>query len=207
LCAPAPPDPPNLLIDDFDANDGSPPRSAGRIAYWWSAGDGTAGTLQPDPAAPDDTSRPREGKALHFLARDFKKWGALVGISLFWSEGAIRCPLNASSYAGFKFRAKGSGSLAAQLVTRDTANVRAGGRCEIRCFDHYQRVVQITPEWTTHVIRWEDLRQLGFGQVVPLTPEYTIGISFQAYLADLPVDVWIDDLEFIARDAGRESGP
>jgi hypothetical protein len=205
-CAPAPPDRPNLLIDDFDANDGRPPRSAGRIAYWWSASDGTSGTLQPDPTAPDDTS-PREGKALHFVARDFKKWGALVGINLFWSEGAMRCPLNASGYAGFKFRAKGSGSLAAQLLTRDTANARGGGRCETRCFDHYQRVVQITPEWSTHAIRWEDLRQLGFGQAVPLAPEYTVGMGFQAHLADLPVDVWIDDLEFIPRSPAGERSP
>jgi hypothetical protein len=185
------------VIDDFGASDGRPPRSADRVAYWWSIPDGTPGTLLPVPAEADDINRPRDGKALHFVARDFKKWGAMVGISFFWSKGEKRCAFNASAYAGFRFRAKGSGSLAAQAVTRDTASVRSGGRCEQRCFDHYQQVVQAKPDWTTHTMSWDRLRQQGWGEAVPLRPERMVGITFSAQLADLPVDVWIDDLEFI----------
>jgi hypothetical protein len=197
-CGPAPADSGGLLIDDFDANDGRPPRARNRVAYWWSMGDGTGGKLLPDPAEADDTNRKREAGAVHFLARDFKKWGARLGIGLFWSDGALRCPLNASRYAGFKFRARGSGSLAAQLVTRETASPRAGGLCESRCFDHHQLIVQIKPDWTTHSIRWAELRQQGWGEAVPLRTEHIVGVTFAAQVADLPVDVWIDDLEFIA---------
>lgn len=186
-----------MVIDDFAASDGRPRRAAHRTAYWWSLSDGTPGTLLPNPADADDANREREGKALHFAARDFKKWGARVGISLFWSDGELRCALNAAAYPGFRFRAKGSGSLAAQVVTRDTATVRSGGRCEKRCFDHYQSIVQIERDWSTHTIRWTDLRQQGWGEAVQLRIEYVVGFTFAAEVADLPVDVWIDDLEFI----------
>jgi hypothetical protein len=202
-CNPAPADRGGTIIDDFDANDGRARRAENRVAYWWSLGDGSAGKLLPDPAEADDIDRQRENRSLHILARDFKKWGARIGISLFWSDGEMRCPLNASGYAGFRFRAKGSGSLAAQLVTRDTASPRGGGRCENRCFDHHQVIVQIQPDWTTHAFRWSDLRQQGWGEAATLRTERVVGITFAVQVADLPVNAWIDDLEWLAAEPAR----
>jgi hypothetical protein len=157
----------------------------------------------PEPAEADDTNRPREDRALHLLARGFTKWGARVGINLAWSDDGMRCPLNAAEYTGFEFRAKGNGSLAAQLVTRDTASARGGGSCEKRCFDHHQLIVQVERDWSTHTIRWTELRQQGFGDAAPLRTQQVVGITFAAQVPDLPVDVWIDDLRFIAGGAER----
>jgi hypothetical protein len=136
---------------------------------------------------------------MHFVARGMTTWGAALALNLRWVRRSMSCPLNASRYAGLAMDMKGVGSLPVQVATFRTANAPGGGGCTSQCFDHHQAIVQASPSWKTHEIRWQDLHQEGWGQATRFEPDALVGIHFAPRPADLPLDVWIDNVRFIPR--------
>lgn len=201
-CDVAHPSPENPRIDDFEDGDAQIHRVFERDGWWWVGSDDTAGSMTPTRGAVQPEVLAEGGRAMHFTAEGFTEWGAQLGVSLEWSSEGIKCPFNAGAYDGFSFRAKGTGSLPVQVTLPQTNGAGSGdprSKCTEGCWDHYQVVRQLTEDWVRHEVRWADLQQGGWGKPVPFDAEQLIGIVFSPKPEDLPVDAWIDDLEFIAR--------
>lgn len=197
-CAPAPPDRAGPLLDDFEDGDTLVLPGVERVGWWSAWNDATeGGYVSPDAAHLSPSEREDGGKALHFVARGLSVWGATLGVNLQWTRHRVRCPLNASRYRGLRLTLKGSGSLPVQVATFDTTGPPGGGDCSEKCYDHHQVIVQASPEWTTHEIRWEALHQEGWGKPAAFDAASVVGIYFAPRPADLPLDVWIDDVGFI----------
>jgi hypothetical protein len=189
------------LIDDFEDGDSELDGAAARVGVWWIATDATAGSVHPPrehvlPELSDDGRR-----ALHFVARGFTDWGAVLGLNIRWPGPRGECPFDASRYAGLWLRAKGASSLPVSVTTPKTLPEEEGGTCRSKCFDHYTRVVQLTPEWTRYEIRWEELSQEGWGTAAPLDLEHMTGVTFDPMPPDLPLDLWLDEIGLLLRDA------
>lgn len=155
-------------------------------------------------SAPDETlhTAAREGRLASVAdvereARRLSVWGATLGVNLQWTRHRVRCPLNVSRYRGLRLILKGSGSLPVQVATFDTTGPPGGGDCSEKCYDHHQVIVQASPEWTTHELRWEALHQEGWGKPAAFDAASVVGIYFAPRPADLPLDIWIDDVGFI----------
>lgn len=195
------PSPDNPRIDDFEDGDAQIHRVFERDGWWWVSADETAGTLSPARGAERPSALPEGGFAMHFAADGFTEWGAILGMSLEWSGDGVSCAFNASAYEGIRFRARGTGSLPVEIALPETNGPGGDGRsrCTESCWDHYKVLRQLTEDWSQHEVRWGDLQQGGWGKPVPFDAEHLLGILFSPKPDDLPVDAWIDDLEFIPR--------
>lgn len=190
-----------LRIDDFEDGDAQIHRVFERDGWWWVSTDETSGDLIPARGAERPATLPEGGLAMHFAAAGFSEWGAILGMSLEWAGEGVTCAFNAAAYEGFRFRAKGAGSLPVQVALPETNGPEGDARskCADNCWDHYQVVLQLTQDWSRHEVRWADLQQGGWGKAVPFDAEHLLGILFSPKPEDLPIDAWIDDIEFIPR--------
>jgi hypothetical protein len=97
-----------------------------------------------------------------------------------------------SFWAGFDAQNGDPVSIRVGLVTLDTA--WNGGVCSDYCMDFHG--IDVTPglSWQRFAIRFDDLRQQGWGDVqAPLRPDQMVGfVVWPNHKSDL----WIDDLRF-----------
>lgn len=206
-CAnPAPPGD-RIELDDFEDADNKIFKVFEREGWWYTATDGTEGeqvfpekgTFAPVPL-PEDERTDNNEYAAHLKAQGQTDWGVVWGATLKWKRKGIGCPYNASSFAGFEFRAKGPATIWVNFPTPDTTPRENGGKCSEKCWDSYGKVVRIKEGWNDYRIRWEELQQEGWGNDVRFDKERLMNVNFSAKTAQLPVDFWIDDLKFLTRD-------
>jgi len=196
----------HALLDDFEDGNHELVEVPGRVGEWWSGSDGTPGSiLKPDPerflpARRVEASPPAHsnGYAGHFTAHGQKEWGAAWGATLRGVEAGVKSPFNAESFAGLRFRAKGTGKVALQVAISSTMprDVELGS-CDDECGDHYTRILTLQPEWYEYVIGFSTLQQMEFSAGVRFDPRSITAIQFVAYPPFLPVDFWLDDLSFV----------
>lgn len=203
-CAAASPVSDGALIDDFEDGDAAAFKAFQREGYWFAASDPTEGaTLAPDRGGfkPDRLPIAESNRenlfAAHLKANGQKDWGAVWGVTLRWRSEGIRCPLNASSFAGVRFRAKGPGTVRVAFPVPETQPVDAGGTCKARCYDVHGQLLVLTGRWDDYLVRWDHLEQQGWGAEARFEPSRVNGFQIAVRPQELPADLWIDDVSFV----------
>lgn len=190
---------PNGLLADFES---------GRADAWFSYADGTPGGVLEQRVEPS-----AESHALHVTARGFHGWGAGVGLAFGgWTPAARGCELDASAYAGIRFRARGAGTLRIAVATTPLAPRAEGGECDQgeACYDWPGTDVELTGTWTTFELPFCSLAPAGWGRTgtrVDARRLYQIHFRFAP---NQPHDLWLDDVSLFARSgakSGADCGP
>lgn len=190
------------LIDDFEDGDLRPFKEFQREGYWFAASDATAGAMSPKPGTfapelvPVEESSPNNRFAAHLVGSGYTDWGVVWGTTLRWVDAGIKCPFNASKFAGIRFRAKGSGQLRVNFGVPETVPKEYDGTCKERCYDTHSRVVFLAPTWAVYEIPWTQLQQWGWGTQARFDPSRLLSLQFAVDGKHLPVDAWLDDITF-----------
>ncbi|WP_437924135.1 carbohydrate binding domain-containing protein [Sorangium sp. So ce291] len=198
------------LIDDMEDNDNAILAEGGRVGYWYTFNDETAGATQNPPPDPEgtgetpftmtalDPARSQSTTAARSWGSGFETWGAGFGFDLNSPEGA-KAAYDASAYTGITFWAKvGAGSVkSATVMISDPGTDTAGTVCTTEC-DKWQKTLALTEEWQQFTIPFAELKQGGWGtpagtDQIDATQLYSI--QFQVGVAP-EFDVYIDDLGF-----------
>jgi hypothetical protein len=204
-CAAARPPGDVALLDDFEDNDNKVFKAFQREGWWFSATDPTAGaTLVPagefrPEALPESEAKPDNRYAAHLAASGQKEWGATWGSTLRWVDQGVRCPYNASAFSGIKFRAKGQGTIRLVLGQPATMPSESGGVCTEKCYDTHGKVIFLTDKWEEYVVPWDRVQQEGWGTDARFDPARLIQVGFKVDIKHLPVDFWLDDVEFVTK--------
>lgn len=212
-CSPAAPPGKVTLLDDFEDADSRPFKEFQREGYWYSAADSTQGNLSPKPnafvpeALPEAESTPQNRMAAHFVASGYSDWGVVWGTTLRWVDQGTRCPFNASEFTGLRFKAKGTGRVRVNFGMPETIPPADEGKCKERCYDTHSRVVILTEKWETYEIPWRQLQQWGWGTQAKFDPTRLLNLIFAVDGKLLPVDFWVDDIEFMAAGVPNASAP
>lgn len=204
-CAkPAPPGD-RALIDDFEDNDNKIFKAFEREGWWYTATDGTEGekvfpekgTFKPT-ALPEAQASKENEFAAHFSAEGMKDWGVTWGTTLKWTHDGIKCPFNASQFKGVKFRAKGPAEVMVKINIPAITPPENDGTCKERCWDAHTKIVRIKEDWDEYEVRWDQLQQGGWGTEARFDTTRLLTLNFAVDPPRMPVDFWIDDLEFIS---------
>jgi hypothetical protein len=202
-CAkPAPPSE-NAMLEDFEDGDHHLFKVLDRDGWWWAAADDTAGTITPardkfkPEALPEGEATPTNRYAAHLTASGFSDWGAVWGTTLEWKRDGVKCPMNASVFAGIRLRARGQGRIRLNFGTPQTVPPEQGGKCKAGCWDTHGKVIEMTPEWTQYDIPFDRLQQGGWGTQAAFDREHLLSLNFSANPDSEPVDFWIDDLAWL----------
>jgi hypothetical protein len=202
-CAKPAPVSDNPMFEDFEDADNHLFKVLDRDGWWWAAADDTPGTLHPAreqfkpeqlPAA-EATSNNRY--AAHLAASGFTDWGAVWGTTLEWKQEGVKCPMNASAFAGVRLRARGQGRIRLNFGTPDTVPPEQGGKCKQGCWDTHSKIIELTPEWVQYDIPFDKLQQGGWGTQSRFQAERLLSLNFSANPESQPVDFWVDDLAWL----------
>jgi hypothetical protein len=193
------------LVDDFEDGDARIFKAFERDGFWFTAGDNTpgssvspSGTFAPELLSGAESTKDNH-YAVHFKASGQTQWGAVLGTALNWTQKGLRCPMNLSGFAGLRFRAKGPGSVRVSLGVPEVVPKDGGGTCTDGCYDAHGKLFLLTEAWDTYEVRWEKLAQAGWGTDARFTPERIVSLNFSATVQALPLDIWIDDIELLAK--------
>lgn len=189
------------LIDDFEDGDSIAVPEADRESYWFTVHDDSKGTIVPDSQfVPALGGAHGSILAAHVTASGFSIWGGALTANISHLAGGIRCPFNASGFSGLRFNARGSGRVRVTLSVPDVVDEQYGGTCRPSagevCYDTHGAWFVLTPGYRSYAFRWSDFVQRGFGKVASFQPGRIMAIQFNLETAELPIDVWIDDVSW-----------
>jgi hypothetical protein len=178
------------MIDDFEDRNSSILPVEGRSGNWHAFYDATPGALITWSIR--NAGRVGSLSALNFNGGVFTDWGAGVDVPIA-GGGAY----DASRFSGIAFwaRTSAASSREVRLSVVDAHTTPEGGSCEV-CFDHFGRWMVLSDSWQRYEFRWDQLTQMGWGDLfseVQASAIYAIQFSTRA---DARFDVWIDDLAF-----------
>lgn len=193
------------LLDDFEDGDAKLFKAYQREGWWFASSDNTEGSrISPMKFAPEKLPEAEATKdnlfAAHLTATGQKDWGAVWGVTLRWESNGIRCPFNASAFAGIRFRARGPGSVRVMLGVPETQPPDGGGTCQSKCYDMHGKIVHMSNCWDEYLVRWDQLQQDGWGAQARFDPARIIQLGFSVHVADLPTDFWLDDLALVTAE-------
>lgn len=187
------------MIDNFDDGDSNAAFEANREAYWFTVHDESAGMLEPPNQFLPVDGGYHGTKGAHVSASGFTIWGAELAANIS-HKAAIRCPYNASAFAGLRFVARGSGRFRLQVAMPEVIDKEYGGKCDPGagdvCYDQHGLFITLTEDYRTYEVPWASLTQRGFGRAVAFNPKTIMTLYFSMETADLPIDLWIDDVTF-----------
>jgi len=187
------------LLDDFDDGDSVAAFEPGRDAYWFTVHDESAGTLEPPGGFLPVAGGYRDSKAAHVSASGFVTWGAELSANISY-KSAVRCPFDASAFAGLRFVARGSGRVRVQLAMPGVVDKEYGGTCDPQagqiCYDDHGSFVTLREQYQVYELPWASFQQRGFGRQMPFDPRTIHSLHFTMETAELPVDLWLDDVKF-----------
>jgi hypothetical protein len=87
-----------------------------------------------------------------------------------------------------------------QVIMPGVTDKEFGGTCDPdkgqTCYDNHGIEVALTPEFKTYELPWSSFQQRGYGTAVPFDPKTVFALQFAMEVAHLPVDLWLDDVEF-----------
>jgi hypothetical protein len=182
---------PEAVIDDFEDGDLKVTMVAGRSGSWYPfpvSSPGAAGEAATRCAAHGN----RSGHFVVTTADNPTNWNTTM-VDPFTAV----IPYDASVWNGFSFwMAAGDAPSEATAMTIgiNTPEVVAGGSCTM-CGDYHSTTISLTRSWTRWSIRFDDLKQRGFG--VPAVPKLSKDqiVNF-IFWPPNPFDFWIDDFRF-----------
>ncbi len=184
------------LIDDFETNSGLLIESEHRVGSWYTFDD-ESGVTSPDPdtypTLPEpDATRAGSNYALHFTGSGHRRWGG--GAGFFFLLDSLVC-YDASAYGGFRFWARGPGTVEVWVTTFETEGVDFDGGCEnyASCYPH-TALVALSAEWAEYTLQWSDFFQ-AVGPEFALDNHTLKYVSFQT-VAATSWDFWFDDVAF-----------
>jgi len=187
----------NPLIDDFEDGDERAPRLEHRTGVWELFNDGT-GTQSPKPGMVSPVRIPGGRGASHFALHSaggkFSKWGSSLSL-----EFNPRHCYDASAYGGIEFWARGRGEVRVVLKMTQVMAEEFGGSCTHDCYDGHAKRIKLTRDFQHVVVRWEDLKQQGFGAPPRFDARSLDAVDFSVLAEETPFDYWIDDVSFIPR--------
>jgi hypothetical protein len=186
------------LIDDFEDGDTRMAMVEHRAGTWLTFNDGT-GAQFPKPGLLSAATRIPGGRGeshfgLHSSGGKFHKWGANLSLEL----NPRRC-YDASAYAGIEFWARGRGELRLVVQMTQVVSEEFGGSCTEQCFDAHAKNIKLSRDFEHVVVRWEELRQAGFGPPLPFDARSLFSVAFSVLPEQTPFDFWIDDVSFVQR--------
>jgi endoglucanase len=188
--APEVPEPMDVVLDDFDDNDGRfASMSSSGAAFsgaWRTYSDGTS-TVTPPADAP---IVPVDG-AIHVAGSNFSTWGVGLSADLDTSAGARR-PVDLSGYRGLKIRAQGSGSIDVELVLpATTGTAEVGGTCSAgqACFGHYAATLPLSEDDSEQTLAFSAFRQPDWATPSPLDLSHVLAINFLSRVSSGPVSI------------------
>jgi hypothetical protein len=193
------------LVDGFEDEDLTLEQTDGRGGVWYLVGDGTVGTVGPDPlVCSPNSGAPVElgGYAMHITATGFTGSGSILGADL----RNLKKVYDASRFTGIRFWAKvGVGKNTKHRVQlADATTDKAGGKCNPaatavaaeKCDDHFGFAATFTTSWAQYSITFKQMTQLGWGKAgTALDKAALYGLQFTAK-PKLDVDLWLDQIEF-----------
>lgn len=186
------------LIDDFEDGDTRTSVLDKRSGFWSVFNDETAvqhpavGEIFKPERIPG--GRGESKFALHTRGGRFTKWGASMAAEL----SPRRC-YDASNYAGIAFWGRGKARVRVGTKMTQVVGEDFGGSCQHDCFDGHGAIRDMTREWQHYEVRWEEMAQSGFGQVVTFDPHSLFMIEFSNPGGQDPYDYWIDDVSWIVK--------
>jgi endoglucanase len=188
----------NPLIDDFEDGDMHMPMIEHRAGQWLTFNDGT-GNQTPRAGEPFSAARMAGGRGashfgVHSFGGKFTKWGAMLNVSL----NPHHC-YDASAYGGVEFWARGRGEIRVGVKVTQVVSEEFGGSCQHDCFDSHTKRIKLSRNFEHIVVRWEELKQTGFGEAVPFDPHSLDSIEFSVLPEQTPFDFWLDDVSFSQR--------
>ena len=193
------------LVDGFEDQDLTLEQTDGRGGVWYLVGDGTVGTVGPDPleCSPNNGAPVGlGGYAMHITATGFTGSGSILGADLRDKKKVY----DASRFTGIRFWAKvGVGKNTKHRVqVADATTDKAGGKCDPaatavaaeKCDDHFGFAATFTTSWTQYSITFNQMAQLGWGKPgTALDKAAVYGLQVTAK-PKLDVDLWLDQIEF-----------
>jgi hypothetical protein len=186
------------LIDDFDDGDSVAVYEANRDAYWFTVTDGSDGTIEPGGEFLPVAGGYRGTRSAHVSASGYSVWGAELIINIS-HEGAVRCPYDASEFRGLSFVARGSGRVRVQVAMPGVVDKEYGGTCDSQagqvCYDMHGTFIALGEKYQVYELPWDSLQQRGFGVSVPFDPKTMTAIHFAMEKEELPVDLWLDQVQ------------
>ena len=186
------------MIDDFEDGDSIAIPESDRESYWFTLHDDSAGTITPDglfkgvPGGAHGSTR-----SAHITASGFSIWGAAFAANISHIAGGIRCPFNASHFAGLRFYARGAGQVRVSLQVPDIIDEQYGGTCKPAseiCYDSHGVWITLTPNWQYFTLPWSQFVQRSFGKDAPFRREAIMSVQFTFEIDQLPGDAWLDDV-------------
>jgi hypothetical protein len=170
-------------IDDLEDGDALIPTDEGRIGYWYTAHDSTAGHMGPWPFAPTFGGASDSQYAAAAYGGAFTEWGSKLGVYLQFPQNGILGAYDASEFTGIHFDARSNVPLRVAFATLDTLDAAVGGTCvvseTVNCNDFHGTNVTLTAEWTSYDIPFDVLAQAGWGVPAPFDPSNAVSIEFQ----------------------------
>jgi hypothetical protein len=158
---------------------------------WFVYSDTTASGVK-NPPTVDEFTKAIENGVLHTWGKGYTEWGGGVGTNLVGSP--VLTPVDASKFKGIKFKA--SGSTPMKFLVGSVATMPEFGRCK-KCYDHHRIIISdLSKEPKTYEIKWEDLKQTGWGDKAKFDTKLIVALNFTSKDA-MSWDFTIDDVAFI----------
>lgn len=185
------------LLDDFEDRNARLLLRDGRSGSWLTNGDPKAkqkprgGTPSFPVALPQ--ARGASRYALHLTGEQVS---STAGVDARLAPDAC---YDASRYAGIELWAKGPGRIYVALPMVDTVERKWGGLCDGGCYDPHRAARDLASGWQRVTVRWEDLRQVGYGTALAFDERRLASVQFMIDAVDSPFDVWLDDVAFLPR--------
>jgi len=188
-------------IDDFEDGNTAVFPEPGREGFWGLVHDETTGALLPaGEFAPEAAGVNGSLAAAHVSASGYSEWGALFSTTLSYLSDGVRCAYNASNFAGLRFYVRGSGRLRVSLAIPATQSNEFGGACDpdkgMICYDTHSIFLFLSADWKLYEVPWSQFVQRGFGTLAAFRPDQILVAQFNFDSADLPVELWLDDVSF-----------
>ncbi|MGO9835288.1 MAG: hypothetical protein ACLP1X_13830 [Polyangiaceae bacterium] len=207
---------PGTLIDDMTGTGGAIITCGGRMGFWYTYDDGTAGATltppamasfpytaiaQPGPAGTGPDGGPGTMAAM-MMGMGFTSYGAGMGFDLSNAGGtATKGTYNASAYSGVTFWAMGAAGGVVRFNVPDKDTDPSGGVCSgtstSQCNDHHGHTLTLTTTWQQFTFTWAELTQQGYGYAeANIDTAALVGMQFQVNSPTGTFDVWVTDVAF-----------
>lgn len=186
------------LLEDWEHPGAALRHSDGRSGAWLTFDDDTAKQSFPNGAqlVASLVQNGRSRHALHLRGGHFTDWGVVFGTDL--ATGAC---YDGSAYAGVEFWAKGPARIQVGVQQIDVQSPKFGGFCEGEgCYNSHRKSIELDKTWRRYVVRWDELRQLRPGGVIPFDVRRMRFLEFAVLAEDTPFDIWVDDVSFLPRE-------
>jgi aryl-phospho-beta-D-glucosidase BglC (GH1 family) len=184
------------IIDTLEDGDGAICANSGRNGEWFVANDET-GTQSPGSSSEiaRTLSSPRGAStaAAHTSGSGFTDWGAILGVTLVKGDGRLDY-FDASSFAGLRFHARGTGTVLASVTTGRTAPAPDGYCEEDACYHPFRAEVVLGSDWVPNLLPFDGLESNALGVMTAQDRRELLTIEFLATSEDF--DFWVDDLGF-----------